>query len=339
MTKLLELLDSVLELIGFDFEIWRARRAARKTSQAVHEKFEPKIRAAKKEKKHDEHKNLLAELSYEDSLIFYPLYSKESDHSVRRAQRYNIVVPRRSTIPTEMEKVDAEVDEGKSYWDYSPTTGDTFLTDYGKRQLELQIRDERKARFDGWGRWISLFVGMLGAATGLVVVLQWRVMNQQLDEMKASNDLARQAMEVSERAWVGLKSITLLEKLSPGKAPRVSVVIENGGHSPALETMVRVILIATDEVFPKNPPYPDSGTQGRSAVFAPGATHYLEIQNGPLLTLQEVKYFNNGQSKLFVYGFAEYKDIFGKGHKTTFCGEYVPGQLGLVVCTGYSSAN
>jgi hypothetical protein len=57
----------------------------------------------------------------------------------------------------------------------------------------------------------------------------------QLKEIKATNELTKQAMHVSSRAWVGIESAVpnRLDKTGQGQALVVSFTIKNYGHSAA----------------------------------------------------------------------------------------------------------
>jgi hypothetical protein len=62
--------------------------------------------------------------------------------------------------------------EGK--WERSQFTGKYQLTDEGMRELRGMIRKDTKERMEilsYWSQWVGLLIGIIGAITGLVAVI------------------------------------------------------------------------------------------------------------------------------------------------------------------------
>lgn len=62
-------------------------------------------------------------------------------------------------------------EEKGGLWERSQYNGNYRLTNEGIRQLRSEIRKERKERTDLLTRWISILIGLIGAITGLVAVI------------------------------------------------------------------------------------------------------------------------------------------------------------------------
>lgn len=56
-------------------------------------------------------------------------------------------------------------------WHRAPYVGEWYLKPEGIRKLRAEIRAERKARSEQLGLWLTLLIGLIGAATGLMAVI------------------------------------------------------------------------------------------------------------------------------------------------------------------------
>jgi len=90
-----------------------------------------------------------------------PNYSRTQQKIIRKARRLMIPVPRQ-----DIDKIVEEREDDNWYYGVS----DVLLKDEAIAKLRREIRAEQKERFDTYARWITLIVGLIGAATGLVSV-------------------------------------------------------------------------------------------------------------------------------------------------------------------------
>lgn len=54
---------------------------------------------------------------------------------------------------------------------------------------------------------------------------------------------------------------------------------------------------------------------------------------------EAIEAINKGVRLLYAFGYITYKDVFGRPHRTRFCGVYVPDDRQFGACDEYSSAD
>jgi hypothetical protein len=189
--------------------------------------------------------------------------------------------------------------------------------------------------------WVAGFTGALFFATvGLWVftALMWRATKRAVDEGKtaiAAAQRSAQAAEVMAEAAIGIElprpyvhTITLNDN-APGeilestlkdilKIPRVRVVIKNWGRTPTFLEQESAD-IGISPLAPTSPGYRsssslDSGTviEGRSVRSLRDA-RYTEI-----ISAEGVQNLLNGATRLWVYGYVQYRDFLGDQHCMEF---------------------
>jgi hypothetical protein len=206
---------------------------------------------------------------------------------------------------------------------------------------------------------VSLGVNVVLLLVGIAAVCVYRgqlaVMSNTLEEMKRSgqgaaeqtnqlignaNWLARTmqgALEASERqnrdalnasiatsrtdqrAWLGIKDITLVNTLKPGEHVIVGVNTLNSGKTPAIEASLIEASAGTDEKkFTMELIRPEQGAS--KVAVAPTATtmFYMSFDGSDATT----KALIDGVLRVYVRGRIGYRDIFGREHKTLFCAYY-----------------
>jgi hypothetical protein len=160
-------------------------------------------------------------------------------------------------------------------------------------------------RFTG----LMLFVA---AVSAWAAFLQWRS--------------TEHSIEVSNRAWVGIKEATLTKELQAGERPSAIVMYVNKGNTPALRVKVRANMGFTDRQ-PSEPMANLPGVMEESVgVFLPESdkvgTPVMSTEAMPEDFLRQV---NEGKKRLYVWGVIEYEDVFGNAHTTRYCLTQQPG--------------
>ena len=80
---------------------------------------------------------------------------------VRRAIRLRVPVP---DYPRNEERED-------EHWRQGHMLGEWYLKPVGVKEVKAEIRAEQRARTEYLVQWLTLFIGLIGAATGLVAVI------------------------------------------------------------------------------------------------------------------------------------------------------------------------
>jgi hypothetical protein len=223
---------------------------------------------------------------------------------------------------------------------------------YQKRQYRLEVRRYRRERRE------ARCQKHVGLAT-LVAVIVYAGITLYLAVV------AHEQLVYSERPWVGLATVTLTGKATPGKPIKIAVFFSNSGRSPALHVFEYLILKpwvypSNDDEIPlrtdpdlrmcvENPPKWADDLGG--GILLPGApTGQMEYQ-APIIpddlmtlldhplqtaTIPPAEYANVGRSKkpigmngqfgLFLSGCIYYFDEFRKSHSTYVCSFYIPSE-------------
>jgi hypothetical protein len=135
------------------FELWRKRRELDKITKFC----DNKIRKAKREgKSSDEINELLSERFAESDYIEEEINSIVTTHLVRKAQRLFLPV---------LAYGDDDV------WERGDFTGLRYLKPGGVMKLRNLIREETAARRKAVLEWVTPFIGIIGAMTGLLAVI------------------------------------------------------------------------------------------------------------------------------------------------------------------------
>jgi len=132
------------------FDLWHANRKLKKLGKT----FDPLIAQARKKGDEEKYQGLISELLMERDFI--DIDSLISRRIIRRANRLDLPIPSH---------------RDKEAWEQNHTTGAYYLTAKSRADLRSLIRQEKRERFEYWGRWVVLITGLLGTATGLVAVL------------------------------------------------------------------------------------------------------------------------------------------------------------------------
>jgi hypothetical protein len=132
--------------------------------------------------------------------------------------------------------------------------------------------------------------------------------------------LNRQIFQTSERAFIHVKQISFV--LEPNKPAQTIVQLENAGRTTAKETRsIANIGFASapltqipNDIIPNVPVTPMD--------LVAGDTREVPIATTNTVPEDQLERLKSGAVQLYSYGHIEYRDIFDRHHKTTFCARY-----------------
>jgi len=127
------------------------------------------------------------------------------------------------------------------------------------------------------------------------------------------------ALKINERAWV-VPIVHAIEATSDPEKFLITVDLQNNGKTPAWITGAGSKgQGATDEKpLPAAPSYDDMKPfSKRGNLLSPGGS----LQQGFPLTKERLDHVLAGKSKLFIFGYARYRDIYKKRHVVRYCFE------------------
>jgi len=144
---------------------------------------------------------------------------------------------------------------------------------------------------------------------------------------------ANEGMRISQQAYLGTTSIEFLSNIpTVNQSLVVKVMLKNSGNSPALDLRIAYKIHFQEDVRTVRPLYPDNRQPGFD--IAPGVEIPLEHILQGNVTQQNMSDLENDSRRLYAFGWARYKDIFGKEHWTKWCYEYsrfTPGRIFNIV--------
>ena len=143
--------------------------------------------------------------------------------------------------------------------------------------------------------------------------------------MRDANLIARQANERSLRAYIALDKIDIEPQVVEGETRFYSIIVnwKNYGSTPALAVKSHVSLLHWhgSKLPPWFPFFDIPSLWGPSDqpanFFSPGQTIEERIVNG--FSSTHTYQIKRGWRRVFVWGWVEYQDIFGKSHRTSYC--------------------
>ena len=168
-------------------------------------------------------------------------------------------------------------------------------------------------------------VAVFTIALSVISFLQWRVMQEQLDQLK-----------LDQRAWISSKKINV-RSFQQGAPIRVDYIFTNTGKTPALAAKYTTALFfrANDARIA-----PNLGSKLiPHAVIAPGAVSYEILTTEDSTSVEAFDSINSGKLILYIAGKIEYRDVFREPHFTEFCGVYNPKQGVFLSCEEHQDAN
>jgi hypothetical protein len=151
----------------------------------------------------------------------------------------------------------------------------------------------------------------------------------QVTTAKDANKLAAAGLESSrrdQRAWMAYGAVTLdKEPTADGDTIKVTLPVQNIGKSPASNMTCRSRLVVGPN--PQAQPIWSTVRAENPTTLFPGVTNVgMSFDTERLqLTLPVVTAYRNGASKIYVWAYISYRDIFGVEHWTQACKYHVLG--------------
>jgi hypothetical protein len=205
-------------------------------------------------------------------------------------------------------------------------------------------------------KWTDVAIVILTAGIVFLAYMQWKEMNdsgKQTDKIITADERLAAAMETSnrnseralkasldanaqstaesdkalnasvaaarndQRAWFGVKEITLASPIAKGKPVQISIVGLNTGKTPALDVSLGEVRVGPSETdrsrdFVYSVPDREVVAPNHTDVFYPTLTYSDD----------SIKALLAGTIKIYVAGKVDYRDVFGTTHTTTFCAYY-----------------
>jgi hypothetical protein len=171
---------------------------------------------------------------------------------------------------------------------------------------------------------VAVFAGVIAVATAYNV---W-VANRQWRVAREAADVARDSLVSVQRAYVTfLNDMKVQGDISDPKAMKVvlwefSVQVENSGTTPTRDAIIDAAIHTSENDLPDDFGYPDSPGPHQLIVLGPKARAGT---NTVTATPETMKAVQDKKTRLFIYGYCSYKDIFQSAqdpHRVTkFCFE------------------
>jgi hypothetical protein len=135
------------------------------------------------------------------------------------------------------------------------------------------------------------------------------------ERSKAALDASIEVARADQRAWLGIKAIILASPLSPGNPIDISIITLNTGKTPALDVNLAETRAGFNESHPER-----ATTNNARLVVSPNNDEKFSISAtaapNAIIGLRDKRF------RFYIRGRIEYRDIFGRGHQTTFCAYY-----------------
>lgn len=170
---------------------------------------------------------------------------------------------------------------------------------------------------------------------------QSKVAERAANAAAAAANLAKQNMELSERAWVGATH-SEKSRLVPNHDATFVITIKNVGRTPAFVTHSSAGRALVPAKLRFRPSFaltslPKGGIASR-VVLEPQME--ITVKPPPLRRVPnaEIHAIKQGTLVLYVFGRVRYSDIFGGNHTTRYCVRLMP-DLNFQACSVYNEAD
>lgn len=184
-----------------------------------------------------------------------------------------------------------------------PEEAEQYSKDYDQRGQQVTL-----ARWSNWITLAGVIVGVVSVAGLAISVFQ-----------------ARKAMELDQRAWLGIASVVPLQL----EHPQIGIRLQNFGKTPALHIVERAQwkVVSSGDVFDPSVLVEQTKPVSALRVLAPGIPANIGQQlDAP--NLQQTADIASGKSVFYIFGSMTYEDIFQHEHFLHFCLKFNPGMHG-----------
>ena len=233
--------------------------------------------------------------------------------------------------PTNQQDKNSDDEQGEIYLHQSMPTH-RYTT-----EEEWYTEQRRNWRRQLWPQWTLAATAVIASAIGIGTLI---IVKGTLDATKDTADAAKaqaaaaqtateiakrtfdenvNTFQLDQRAWVGMKSLSFRGQVKLGSELYAVIQIENTGKTPALEVTVNKALSfksPTKETFAQ---LPKVGAFA-NFVIAPNGTFATVQMLSNNWTEDDIKRLNKDTA--YIFGRIFYRDVFGHGRQTWFCGFY-----------------
>jgi hypothetical protein len=209
----------------------------------------------------------------------------------------------------------------------SPTQPPAPMVELPKRPETSRADEEHREqqRHQATSDWITRFTGALvvvGLVQLVVIAVQaWlmrrtlHVTQQSADAATHSAHIAKQALQVSQRAYVTVDHWRMND-FAIGENPDITFDVINTGTTPAKIIDVRLDFL----IAPQLPPTPQYGGHPRTIPghLRPNSSAPIKSWLAEPLTSEAHRHIVNDQSFLWIWSRITYEDVFHIQHHTAF---------------------
>jgi hypothetical protein len=171
-------------------------------------------------------------------------------------------------------------------------------------------------------KWLAIFTLFLVLATIALFISGERnvgVAYMAADAAQKSTHIAGQALISSQRPVVSLKGIAHRSIMNQGQVVSwiVTPVMENTGSTPGVGFITTTNFVGQPKELPDDYPFPDFDrpAQHEANIIGPKQTRDLADIVLPAQFLTNVA---EGKTNIFIYGWVEYRSVFGHTYRTEF---------------------
>ena len=156
---------------------------------------------------------------------------------------------------------------------------------------------------------------------------------------ETSSNTSRAALEVSERAYLGVTAVGMDKDFTDGQSTKVTAVIANSGKTPAFNVQTRHYFNYVPKPIPLKLPFAKLELVS-TAELLPLVQLTQASDNVPAPSKDMVELMRQGKLAFVAYGIIEYTDIFRKKRTTKYCYIYDPANPTLFqVCPSGNEAH
>ena len=202
-----------------------------------------------------------------------------------------------------------------------------------RAMLQNAVREARRV-----GKWLVLAQLVVAAATVVFMcftgVTVW-LTSQQMATVRTSMEQAQQQFHLSQRPWVAVTDLRLID-VEIAKKPRAVMRIANKGLTPAKLRRTRLYILLQREL-PTEFSYPFVSLTS-PAILLPDSSESVSTDYLTEISHQIMTELDNGEVRLFAYGFAEYEDPWGTIYTPTrFCVFWEPKTKTQAYCPSHNT--
>lgn len=168
-------------------------------------------------------------------------------------------------------------------------------------------------------RHMVVLTAVIALATVVYCIIsfwQWKATNR-------SAEIAEQSVRLGARAYLGLVTMTLDDSLAATRKTGIKGIFRNAGHTPAYNVVVKSYYLFSQDGFRPDPNDQIAARPAQIGLLLPNEDLAYTFVVPPL-SEEQAKRVMEGSTKLYLYGFIEYEDIFQHQHTMKFCGTYSP---------------